>query len=326
MRKTPVTLVLLVSALLLFSACSSNNPNSSGSPFIGGSKALELSLISGAPPKEIFDNKQGSFQVTVQVKNSGEADLDSNDGYIQLEGIAPQEYGVSSAEFKQDIPAIKGARKTGSSTVINGNQALVTFGPLTYQRDINGNIASNKIIATACYNYMTKATSTVCIKQDGIDDPAKKNSVCTIESTKSVANSAGPVQVLSIKQIPLGDQKIQVQLEIGKVGTGTNELFFKKGTDCEDKQTNFDKYKVYVDVKPIVNELYRASCTGWQEGSGSSGYITLFDGAARQLQCTFDTGNTDIDAQAAIDVELEYRYMQQVETSILIKDVSSGNR
>jgi len=325
MRYSQSILLLLVLALFVLTACSTGSQTNSGNPFIGGSNALAISFVSGAPPAQIFDNKQGSFQVTVQVKNVGENDIATGDGYVQIEGIAPQEFGVTSAEFKQDMPAIKGARKTGSGTVVSGNQQLVTFGPLTYQQNVNGNIASNKIIATACYNYMTKATTQACVKKDGVDDSSQKNAVCTIEETKSVANSAGPLQVTQVSQIPLGNQKVQVQFTIGRTSTAANELFFKKDTDCDDSQINLNKYVVHVKVLPIVNELYSASCTGWQTGSGSEGDITLFDGAPRQLQCTFNVGNTNTDFQTPINVELSYRYMQQIDTPILIKDVSAGN-
>jgi hypothetical protein len=320
MRYSTSIILLLVLSLFALTACGPANTTNTGSPFIGGSKALDMTFVSGAPPKEIYDNKQGAFQVTVQVKNVGEADLSASDGYIKLEGIAPQEFGVSSAEFKQDMPAIRGARKTGSNTIVTGLQQQVSFGPLTYQNDINGNIASNKIIATACYNYITRSTSDVCVKKSGVDDSSKKSEVCKIEGVKSVANSAGPLQITKVSQVPLGDRKIQIQFQVGRVGTGNNELFFKKDTMCDDVQTNFDRYKVYVNVKPIVNELYRADCTGWQEGTGSSGYITLYDGIARDMQCTFDVGNTDTDFQTNVNFELEYRYMQQISSPILIKD------
>ncbi len=326
MRYSRSILVLLVLALIALTACSSSTQNGLNSPFIGGSKALDFSFIPGAPPTQIFDNKQGSFQITLQLNNVGESDINTNDGYVQIEGISPAEFGVSSAEFKQQLPAIKGAKKTSSGTVVPGNEQLVTFGPLTYQQSVTGNIASNKIIATACYNYMTSATSQLCVKESGIDDPSKTNDVCKISDPKTVANSAGPIQVTTVNQIPLGAGKVQVQFEVGKTSTDATELFFKKDTDCDDSQTNFNKYVVYVNVLPIDNSLISADCTGWQNGNGgSSGYITLFDGAPRQLQCTFNVGSTTTDYQTPVNVQLEYRYMQQVSTSILIKDVSISN-
>jgi len=326
MRYSKSILLLLVLTLFVLTACSSGTQTTSGNPYIGGTQALALSFISGAPPAQIYDNKQSPFQVTVNVKNVGEYDLATSDGYIQIEGIAPQEYGVTSADFKQDMPAIPGAKKTGSGTIVDGNQQLVTFGTLTYQQNINGNIGSNKIIATACYNYVTRATSTLCVTKSGLDDPAQKNVVCTIDGTKSVSNSAGPIQVTDVKQIQSIKGKIQVQFTVGKVSTATNELFFKKNTNCDDSQTNLDKYKIYINVLPIVNSMYAANCIGWQDGgSGASGYFTLFDGAPRQMQCSFDVGTVSTDYQTPVNFELGYRYMQQIETPILIKDVSTGN-
>jgi hypothetical protein len=311
--------VLVAIAMLFIVGCSSSTTSITGTPFIGGSEGLQLSFLEGAPPSEIFDDGQYPFSVAVQIRNNGEDDIDVNDGYVELIGILPEVYGVSASDLTQDLPEIEGARKSATS-VIDGSIEIISFDGLNYQQDIQG--LTQNLRATACYNYVTKTTTNICVKEDSFNS-LEKDEVCTITETKPVANSAGPIQILSMQQTVAGSESVQVVFTVGHVGLESDH-FFKVGADCDARDGNPDLYKVFIDVDSIVNNGISAECSGFQEGSGSSGYITLFDKQPRTVTCKFDLSSIRGSSETPLNIDLEYRYMQSIEKQIEVRDVSTN--
>ncbi|HLP79933.1 MAG TPA: hypothetical protein VK158_04825 [Acidobacteriota bacterium] len=323
MRHIPrVILGVFTILLLALTACTSGQQGGDvTSPFIGGTNALEMSFITGAPPAEIYDNKDSKFAISLQLRNSGEADIDTNDGYVQITGISPNEFGLSYADLKQNMPAIKGAKKSSNGQVTQGRLDVITFDGLSYQQNIVGNIGSSKVRAIACYNYKTRASADVCVKESSVDE-LDRNSVCTLAGSKNFANSGGPLQIVSATQNPVGGQKVQMTFEIASKA-GSSDLFMRKDTECNDQTNNPDMYKVWVNVLPINNNAVSANCN--QFGGGSSGYITLYNGQPQPLICDFTIGSVTSDFVTRVNVELEYRMMQFIEKPILIKDVTEND-
>jgi hypothetical protein len=312
-------ITLLCIACLGFALSSCGSSTTVGGPFIGGTTGLDFTFVDGAPPSEVGDGASDSFSVIVSVKNQGEADLDASGGYIQLNGILPVDYGKSSGDFKQTLPALRGSAKTAEGDLIPGEEQVISFDGLSYQKNILGNIEGTKIVVEACYNYQTRSTTLLCVKKEGIDF-SDKDEVCKINDPKTVYNSAGPVQVVRAKQIPLRD-KIQVQFEIAKVGS-LAEYIVKPDTDCNDKSTNPDKNYVYVEVKPIMSGTSAPSCNFAGATGGSSGFVRIpdSDGATALVSCSFDKSAVVGDATTSLDLTLKYRYFMSKSIALLIKD------
>ena len=317
-----ISILLLV--LLVVSACTSNG-SSTGlfSPYVGGSKALDISFLTGSPRSEVFDGGTDDFSIAVEIRNVGEEDLTPNDGYVQISGILAQEFGVSSAELRQRIPEIPGARMS-SGTILNGGIEVVSFDGLSYQPTIAGDLTSQRIRATACYNYKTRSTSNICVKENPYDSTTRTD-ICTVTGQKQVANSGGPIQITRLEQQVGGQTSVRVVMTISHVGS-PDDYFFRLNSECDARDGNSDMYRVFVDVRPIVNGQIAARCSGLQEGSGSSGYITLHNGQARDLICTFDLSDLQGSSVTPLNVELSYRYMQSIETPITIRAMSRSQR
>lgn len=314
--------IMFCTMLALILAGCGGTSTSGNNPFVGGDKAIEMSFVSGSPPTEILDNGQYGFDIGLEIKNVGEYDLQINDGYIEIEGISPDEYGVSSADLKQSFDSeILSRKKVGG--LPEGGLYYLNFGGLEYQPDIAGDIDSTVIRAVACYDYVTKVTSNICVKRENLDY-VTQNDVCQVSGDKFFANSGGPIQVTKVQTNPEGKNKIQVLFEISSKGQA-NDKFFKDGSDCDRRVNNPNRYLVKVNVKPLVNGQLNAQCTGLQSGSGSAGYVLLPEGQPRQVRCSFDTSSVNNDFETPLNIELEYRYMQFIETPIKIKDVATGN-
>ena len=320
--KKRIVLITLVILAFLISGCGQQSGVQVSSPFAGGSQGLVLSFIPGAPPDNIFDDAKFPFGISVMLNNAGEYDIQPNDGYIEIVGISPKDFGLASqANLKQNIPyMLKGAKKNFDGTVIAGEQNVISFDRLNYMPNIVGNYAGFKIRANVCYNYKTSISSQLCVKKNLITNIQTKE-ICDITGPKFIANSGGPIQAIDLKQYPIGDSKLQIAFTIAQVG-GSEDRFYKLNTNCEDITTNLNKDIVHIKMGDINGK--RPSCTGLQNptADSSEGDITLFNGAARPVICSLDTTGVDYVAQVPLNFELSYRYSQFIEKPIMIQDVT----
>lgn len=315
MRLLTIGLITLV--LIFLAGCTSGTDVPESTPFVGGNVGLLLSFTAGAPPDEVLDDGQFEFNVNVRVENQGEYDIENGDGYVELQGISANEFGVSEGELSKDIPAIEGAKKGIDGSNIDGFLDAIDFDGLNFQSDIAGSL-DTVVRAHACYNYETAAVANLCIKEDTLDD-LETNEVCMINGEKFHANSGGPIQVKKVVESPRSRDGVTVLITIGTVGP-VADSWYKPDTDCDNKRNNPDRYTVYVEIDPIVNGAISADCSGLT-GGGDSGYITLYNGEDRQFSCSFDTSSVNTDFETRMNMKLRYRYSQFIEKMVRIKDV-----
>ena len=82
MKKIQLVVILLLVSFLTIaqSGCEGNKDTvNKVDPYIGGTRGFSIQYASGAPPDEIFDNKQWTFDVEVKLQNVGEADVSKED-------------------------------------------------------------------------------------------------------------------------------------------------------------------------------------------------------------------------------------------------------
>lgn len=325
MRKSPFVLIVVVAVLL--AACSGggkDKPNAD-SPYVGGDRGLSMSFVTGAPPPEVYDNNQFPFDIAVKLSNDGEADVRPEDGYVQIIGINPADFGTTQENLKKPIPAyLKRSRKNFEGSVLLGDIAIAEFPQLKYIPNVVGNFNGPIIRANACYNYATRASSKICVKPDLLSN-IDNQEICALSGNKIVSNSGGPIHITSVNQNPLGSSKIQVQFVIEHTG-GANERFFKPDTDCLDRPTNPDRDVVFVEVLSDVAGA-TAQCSGFNGASaaGNSGFVKLFDGAPRTIICSYDIANVNSEFEELLEIGVRYRYYQYIETPVLVRDVSTND-
>jgi hypothetical protein len=332
--KKIILMGFILMGLLFLGGCSDEGRREDvgpiSTPFVGGSMGLSMEFIDGAPPSEIFDNAQFPFAINLKIENLGEHNVETTDGYIEITGIEASEFGLSSqTALKQNIPFdIRGVVKNFEGTILVGETVVAEFNDLNFQRNIRGNWGEPtgpggpRIRANLCYNYETEATTAVCLKRDMLTQIGTKE-ICEISGDKKVFNSGAPIQITKITQAPLGSDKIQLQFVISHVGS-VNDRFYKVDTECDDRATNTDKDKVYIEIETDINGNL-AQCSGLEQSTGNAGFITLFNGKPRNVICTFEVGNIDGAFEKQITAKLSYRYYQFIEKRILVKDVSTNN-
>ncbi len=289
--------------------------------FLGGDTGLTAEFGQKAPPDEVYDNDKYPFDITIELENVGEHDLESDNGYVEIIGIKPEHFGKSGQDdFKTNFEDdMNGARRKSDGTRLKGDKTFVEFEDLSYKLDSSGDIDFN-IRADICYDYKTIATSKICIKENMIDDLETKKT-CIVNEGKSIQNSGAPLQITKLVQDASGKEKIQLTFTIDHVGN-FEESFFKKSTECDTSINNDDLYKVYFKiVKPEDSNIECSALRDSESGSSSEGYITLHEKDSRDIICRLDTSDVTSTYEEPIEVELEYRYLSYLEKEVKVKDI-----
>ncbi|MBI2147306.1 hypothetical protein HYU19_02395 [Candidatus Woesearchaeota archaeon] len=331
--------VLLLASAIFLSACSGGGGDTANvdvsTPFIGGKNGLLASFIAGAPPEEVFDNNNFPFGISIQLKNQGEADVAPDQAYVEIVGINPTDFGVPSQEYLiRNLPIeLLGAKKNFDGSVINGGQALVEFpeGPdvgidtLSYVPDLHGNIPVN-MRADICYDYKTRTTTKICVKRDLLE--TGRAELCKVSEEKTTYNSGGPIHITQLREDPIGTNKIQVNFVVSHVGDQNDAFFNVDSAECQDTITNPDRFVVKVIPTSMIAGV-APECSGLEETFTTSdgitgGYIHLFDGAPRPVICTIDISGVETTFEHLFEVDLEYKYLQSIQKTVLVKDVGIG--
>jgi len=331
-NKSLMVVFVAIAALFLIAGCTNANTKkvNLANPYIGGTVGLNAYLIEGMPPATIDDAGTFPFGVGVALENQGEADVGpgTNNSFVmvRLEGINPEQFGVTDNDVRKVLSSpLRGARRNFDGTIFPGEITSVTFEPLNYKPDIHGNTQFT-IRADICYDYTTISTTQICIKDDVLEN-IEDTSICTLTGEKSPQNSGGPVQITSVIENPMAENKIQVNFVIEHVGVG--EFFGRpiSGDDmsevCDFSVRNFNKYYVDINVEPFSDSGLAVSCSRF--GGSNAGRIKLYQGAPTTVSCTIERTRASAGRvfQDLLNIKLKYRYGQFIETPILIQDVTN---
>lgn len=317
---------------LTITGCQENGPAEVdlSKAYIGGTVGIETYLIEGMPPNMIYDAGNFPFGIGVTVENQGEADIgpgtDNPFVMVRLEGINPDQFGTTDAAIRKILDApLRGARRNFDGSVFSGEITTANFEPLTYKPDIHGNTQFT-IRADVCYDYETFATSQICIKDDVLEN-IQDTSICSLAGEKFPQNSGGPLQITSLVENPMSENRIQVNFVIEHVGIG--EFFGRptSGNDqeelCDFSARNFNKYQVDVEIEPLSDSGMVITCSRF--GGDRAGRVKLYQGAPTTISCIVERTRPSAGRvfQDLLNIRLRYRYGQFIEAPIIIQDVSN---
>ncbi|MFH1072115.1 MAG: hypothetical protein V1743_01670 [Nanoarchaeota archaeon] len=325
--RSSIIVGLALFAVFILTSCQQQDPNrGSNLPFIGGSEGLTMDFAPGAPPDEVFDAAQFPFSVNIIIENVGEDDVLPDEAEIRLIGIEPGLFGVSDDDLITVLPqTLRGAVKLADGTERPGDITQVVFptsdvAQLSYQPDLEG---TDEIIMRAemCYDYKTRSTTQVCIK-DQLLENIYNDKICVVNEEKLPQNSGAPIHITELRETPQGKNNVNVQFKIEHLGGG---LFFKLGTPCDDSITNPNENMVKIKVYFVEVPGYEAPPIKCPLFHGETeGYVNLFQGGPRTISCTI-YGNPDKDRiyQDLLHIDLEYTYLNYIEKPLIIRDVTA---
>jgi len=166
----------LVIALFLIASCGEAAPNQPqvGTPFIGGNTGIDIGLIQGMPPAQVYDGDRMDFSIGLTLENKGEADVGvgTENPFLRanINGFPPSIFSLTDADTVKDYDRVLlGAKKNFDGSILPGGLDRITFDGLRYQGSLQGDYIQNFGI-DICYDYETFATVPLCFKDDVIEN------------------------------------------------------------------------------------------------------------------------------------------------------------
>jgi len=294
-------------------------------PFIGGSKGLEIGFLDGLPPTEVTD-RDFPFQAIVSLKNQGEYKLPRNLVKVDLIGFLPSDFLVDStaiASLKNRQPESDPTprQRDSEGNIIEPEETFVTF-PQNGEFSLTRGLAGNTVFifrADVCYRYVTDVLSEICVLKNLID--VADDSICDTSGSKSVFSSSSPVIVDSFRQNVVGKNRIQFSFDI--VHSGPGDVFEGESggiVDCPrdtaDRRRKEEKVKVYVVTG--LPDLECVTLTDIIPDSGLGGFVKLVNGK-RTVTCTQGLSPDRSDFKKDVRITLEFNYADSTDRKVLVK-------
>lgn len=317
MKITLISIIAILSVIL--AGCAESETSSATDPFVGGNVAVTKDFIANAPPDTIFDGGEYPFTVSLRLENKGEYDIQEGEGFLQIQGISPAEFGATDANLRIPFPELRGVRKATDASIRRGDVQVATFPELNYRDELGGDLPLNNFRVRSCYEYETKSSTQICVKEGNVDG-LRPDEICNIDEMKRTANSGAPLRVQNLEQSPRGRTGIQVSFEIAHVGPVRNTWFPSGDSSCDPRVGNPDLHRINVEVEPIVSGRYSAQCSGGTFSGSNRGEITLHDGKPARVVCSFELGEQTSDFETRLNINLNYRYSEYIEKPILIRN------
>jgi hypothetical protein len=338
--KTKFLMVFMVLvSFLFFTSCGgdSGNVETNFKPYVGGDKGVTMAFIPGMPsdvPGAILDNGEAPFAIGLMLKNEGEFNInaESDNGFLQVEliGIQPNYFNIVANDLTQTLDEdLPGARLNVDGTIQQGEFVDIEFPEMSYIENTFGDLPI-PFQVNLCYDYGTKSSTRICVADDVNKALVDTNyrSICEINSARTTINSGAPLQVMNLRQSPLGGSKISVVFDVKRVGLG-NVFLYNSNNGCDSSSKNTDKDKVIVEVSlPDVSDA-TLECTGFEStGEGKkvrrTYKISKETGGVGTFNCKV-IGNEDSDriSLEVLTIDLYYRYNEQLQKEILVKDSGS---
>jgi len=309
-------LVSLILGLLILSACESSDDKTKGisgeDRFVGGTEGLKLEFVENSPPNKVFTGNP--FDISLRVRNVGDADVNVQDVKAKLSGIGGSSWGLDDGkETISPTGDLAKSEKLPDKSILPGGEAYIEYLGLNYGSETG--IGNYPIRIELCYPYENTAETKLCILEDFRSDTGK---ICKL-GTKTVYNSGGPVQISEIIDSQSGSGT-SFRFTLTKKGTGT---LYTQGTNCfpdtskveevRETQKNTDWIFVDIDTK---NEISGLKCSGLKDGDATSGLFRLGTGV---VTCTLSGESVNNNRLQAIDIGVKYQYLQSVDKALVLE-------
>lgn len=340
-KKSYKVIIFSLFLLVIITACQQGKPQTGAptSPFIGGTSGLVINFEKDAPPPEVTDGGSFPFNAIVRLVNEGEADVKKEDVIVGISGPPPRTFGVEDSSLVNQQPQDDLSPKTRGpdGKVIEGGTVFVTLPPTSGNPDKDYlkavSFAGNTPFtfrADVCYKYKTRGSTKLCVLKDLLN--VDQQDLCQPNGIRQVFSSGAPVQLANFRQSVAGQNRITFSFDI--VHSGNGNIFQasretaagKDVPSCprdsiRDLRAKQDRVKARISVEGlsgVQNEQdLRAVLTC--NNIDQNGEVILISGK-RTIICNLDlTGKHNADFESIVNMELDYNYDDNKETTVLVK-------
>ncbi|MBN1156600.1 hypothetical protein JXA85_03230 [Candidatus Woesearchaeota archaeon] len=309
-------IVLVIGVVMLFSSGCGGGGNQtttgggSSRSFIGGNGGLVLNFMNDAPPAEVYDTPDSTFDISIRLNNQGEYDVPAGAAKVTITGIDPRDFGNPVLEKPTDFE-MKGAKLDAQGNSIPGTIANIDFTNLVFSSKITGTVSFN-IKSSVCYKYGGKAIAKMCVIKKLLSP--KPSDACQVNGGTVPENSGSPVQISEFSQTAVGKDKISFRFKVSQKDNRGKVFDPTAGAECDETaRDKLDKVKIKVDGGQGIS----LSCSAFN--GGTEGIVKLYSGE-KDITCTATISNLD-NYEKPINIETEYNFMTSTEQQILVRHI-----
>lgn len=291
-----------------------------------GNQGLDIRFVKDNPPTTLYDTKQTDvFPLLVEIWNKGAEELggaSGKEGYLVMEGyddkILPEVAKwreIQPLKGKSAYNSLGGYKVMDMGCTHSGGCQTPTA---TLQLSPEMSEYPLTLQATACYQYRTEASPTVCI--DGNPYTGVDEKPCRVGEITGTGSQGAPVAVSSIEEIAMPGS-VQFRIHVSNVGGG-------KVVDEQAVRTPSSGYTDHICPNGLGFEdldklTYSVSLSGstLQECEPKSGDFRLTDGRG-VIFCTFTVDSPET-YTTPLSVTLDYGYMESIRQNIVIRNLQS---
>lgn len=282
--------------------------------YVGGDQGLSIEFNEDEPPKEVLDNDEESFFVSLVLKNEGEYTIKRNEIIASLSGISKDDFGLSSLDAENEFELLRKVKD--GSTVREGDTDILEIGKGKYKDDLAADFTTT-LVADVCYTYRTVAAASLCLKRDTIQHTLKgRRDACDINNENiKVESSGAPVQVTSLRERASGSNEITFSFLVENKGSGDTYEPNTYTSTCSGKEG--EEGKAYIKVtSPSGKFSFRCR----DVDDRAEGEIRLINGK-KTVSCSLDTNSLQETAfEGRVNVEIDYQYRDAIKQDITVKN------
>lgn len=307
-----VRIAAIICLLLIIMSCKTMKREGAEENYRTGTDGLRLNFLQYLPPAKLYDDT--NFSVTVEVANAGAERAGKTNDKIYLGGFDHSLItGISTRGVQ--IPELEG--KTAFNP--QGNFEYINFEGTV--RDLSARNIDKypfKLIATACYNYKTQASTNVCVDPDPFSTGIKER-VC-IPQNVALGSQGAPIAVDKI-DVEASPGRTRFRLYIANAGGGE---VFKEGINYLEACSPYNPKGLKFSDADYVR-INRVELSGISILSSckplDGGYLKLVNGKASVI-CELKSLKSTAAYVTPIIVELEYGYRNSISKDVEI--ISAG--
>jgi len=296
-------LVLVLTSLILLTACQGQQVDTTSGAFIGGTDGIVLSFepfsIMEDSVYTIFDTED--FPIELVVKNMGEHTVEAGDAVLTLLGPAQEDF-TNIPDW--EIPNSEEIEKISEFNPTGGEE-IISFTPNAYAQYAGEVLGYNDVTWNINYKYDYNTiliVNDVCFKGDLTDDR-----VCEVQEFKSISVSGAPITVTSVEEDTGGKGIVLLKIQVSNAGTGESTL---QGEEFDNR---------FSQIGYAIESPEKWEC----KSGGQENEARLIDGAA-EIICRLNEplGEDDIYSDS-VTLTFSYTYQDLISEKLRIKESAS---
>src|SRR3989344_1316217 len=289
-----------------------------------GSDGLLISFLPNAPPDEVFEDSYAPLGL--RIENKGAYNIQQGNIVIALENdymdliqgslqTSSNDAGfIDDRHLEFDLAGKGLSRSIGDQDILTVNMKIHELETLSQTHDSN-------VAVTACYEYLTFATETVCLDTD-VYNVKNRAKGCTVADV-SLTDQGAPIAVTKIqtKMLPQDFGVVpQFIISIENKGSG---LVFQPGKAedaCSSEKLDYTSLNK-VNVQAYLQRGGDTQLLQCSPSEGSEAAIaTLKDGSAT-VRCVLEEGISEQEGtfSTPLSIEIQYGYTTTISKRVTIK-------